>query len=105
MVALTSEIDTTPSESLLDVDVGFYIGMPKSWSKKKRKLKNGQYCDNNADLDNYEKAIFDSLNKVLYVDDRQIVEISSRKIYSDEPCIIFNMKTAGDSTNDKGGIM
>jgi len=105
MMALTSVMDITPSESLLDVDISFFIGMPKSWSKKKKESKNGQYCDNNADVDNYLKAILDSLNEVVYVDDRQIVEISARKIYSDQPCIKFNMKIIGDSTNDKGGIM
>ena len=105
MIALTSELDITPSESLLSVDIGFYIGMPKSWSKKKKELKNGQYCDNNADVDNYLKAILDSLNEVIYVDDRQIVEIYAKKLYSDKPCIKFKMKIIGDSTNDKGGIM
>jgi Holliday junction resolvase RusA-like endonuclease len=105
MIALTSELDITPSKSLLSVDIGFYIGMPKSWSKKKKELKNGQYCDNNADVDNYLKAILDSLNEVIYVDDRQIVEIYAKKLYSDKPCIKFNMKIIGDSTNDKGGIM
>ena len=105
MEALTSELDITPSESLLSVDIGFYIGIPKSWSKKKKKLKNGQYCDNSADLDNYLKAILDSLNKVVYIDDRQIVEISARKIYSDQPCIKFKMITIGDSENDKSRVM
>tara|TARA_R110002110_G_scaffold265608_1_gene481483 strand:- start:475 stop:792 length:318 start_codon:yes stop_codon:yes gene_type:complete len=105
MKALTSELDIIPSESLLSVDIGFYIGMPKSWSKKKKKLKNGQYCDNNADVDNYLKAILDSLNEVVYIDDRQIVEISARKIYSDQPCIKFKMIIIGDSRNDKSGVV
>jgi len=105
MIALTSEMHFAPFEGLLGVDIGFYIGMPKSWSKKKKKSKDGRYCDNNADVDNYLKAILDSLNEVVYVDDRQIVEISARKIYSDQPCIKFKMKIIGDSTNDKGGIM
>jgi len=96
MIALTSELDITPSESLLSVDIGFYIGMPKSWSKKKKESKHGQYCDNNADVDNYLKAILDSLNEVVYVDDRQIVEISAKKIYSYKPCIKFKMKIIGD---------
>ena len=105
MIALTSELDITPSESLLSVHIGFYIGMPKSWSKKKKESKHGQYCDNNADVDNYLKAILDSLNEVVYVDDRQIVEVYAKKIYSDKPCIEFNMKIIGDSTNDEGRIM
>ena len=96
MIALTSELDLTPFEGLLGVDIGFYIGMPKSWSKKKKELKESSYCDNNADVDNYLKAILDSLNEVVYVDDRQIVEISARKIYSNKPCIKFKYKRIGD---------
>ena len=36
MIALTSEVHSAPFEGLLGVDIGFYIGMPKSWSKKKK---------------------------------------------------------------------
>ena len=96
MIALTSEMHFAPFEGLLGVDIGFYIAMPKSWSKKKKELKEGRYCDNNADVDNYLKAILDSLNEIVYVDDRQIVEIAARKIYSNKPCIKFKYKTIGD---------
>ena len=104
MIALTSEVHSAPFEGLLGVDIGFYIAMPKSWSKKKKESKEGRYCDNNADVDNYLKAILDSLNEVVYVDDRQIVEISARKIYSSTPCIKFKYKTIGDE-DDKSRIM
>ena len=96
MIALTSELDLTPFEGSLRVDIGFYISMPKSWSKKKKESKESSYCDNNADVDNYLKAILDSLNEGVYVDDRQIVEISARKIYSNKPCIKFKYKPIGD---------
>ena len=62
------------------------------WSKKKKQSLDARYCDNNADVDNYLKAILDSLNEVVYVDDRQIVEISARKIYSSKPCIKCKFK-------------
>ena len=92
MNALTSELDIVPFEGLLSVDIGFFIGMPNSWSKKKKQSLDARYCDNNADVDNYLKAILDSLNEVVYVDDRQIVEISARKIYSSKPCIKCKFK-------------
>jgi Holliday junction resolvase RusA-like endonuclease len=92
MKALTSEMDTTPCEKLISVDIEFNVRIPKSWTKKKKKEKNGQYCDNGCDIDNYLKAILDSLNGVLFVDDRQVVEVYARKRYSDKPNIIFAMK-------------
>ena len=92
MKALTSEMETIPSEKLISVDIEFNVRIPKSWSKKKSKEKNGQYCDNSCDIDNYLKAILDSLNGVLFVDDRQVVEVYARKRYSDKPNIKFAMK-------------
>ena len=92
MKALTGEMDTTPSKKLISVDVEFNVKIPKSWTKKKKEEKNRKYCDNGCDIDNYLKAILDSLNGVLFVDDRQIVEVYARKRYSDKPNIIFAMK-------------
>lgn len=37
------------------------------------------------DLDNLEKFILDCCSGILYRDDKQIVEISSKKLYSDQP--------------------
>jgi len=71
-------------EGLIFADMTFFIPMARSWSKKKKSLKNEQYCDNNADLDNYEKAILDSLNGIYFKDDRQIVSQKSQKIWADK---------------------
>ena len=92
MEALTSEIEITPSEKLVSVELEFRIMMPKSFSKKKRQGLNNTYCSNNSDIDNYIKAILDSLNGVFYIDDKQVVEIFARKIYSDEGYILYKQK-------------
>lgn len=39
----------------------FYIPLPKSWSKKKRKQYHGTFMQSTPDLDNYTKAVIDSL--------------------------------------------
>jgi len=71
--------------------------MAKSWSNKKKTSKNGQFCDNNADLDNYEKAILDSLNNVYFHDDKQIVVQKSKKIWAKKGSIKIILK---EITND-----
>jgi len=71
--------------------------MAKSWSNKKKSSKNGQFCDNNSDLDNYEKAILDSLNGIYFHDDKQIVQQSSQKIWAEQGSIKIILK---EITND-----
>ena len=83
MDELLENVDKEWLEGLIFADMTFFVGIPKSWSKKKKKLKSGQWCDNNADLDNYEKSILDSLSGVYFHDDRQIVQQQSKKIWAD----------------------
>tara|TARA_R110002073_G_scaffold100767_1_gene229122 strand:- start:219 stop:620 length:402 start_codon:yes stop_codon:yes gene_type:complete len=83
MDELLENVDKEWLEGLIFADMTFFVAIPKSWSKKKKKLKSGQWCDNNADLDNYEKAILDSLSGAYFHDDRQIVQQQSKKIWAD----------------------
>lgn len=92
MEALTSELETTPSEKLVSVELEFGIMIPKSWSKKKKEELNNTYCSNNSDIDNYIKAILDSLNGIVYIDDKQVVELFAKKIYSEEGYILYKHK-------------
>ena len=100
MEALTGEISTTPCENLVCVSLEFMIKIPKSWSKKKRLERENTYCNNNSDIDNYIKAILDSLNGVYFIDDRQVVEVFAIKKYSNEPRILFKMM---EMDNDERG--
>jgi len=79
------------------------IKIPESWSKKKKQELNNTYCSNNSDIDNYIKAILDSLNGVFFIDDRQVVEIFARKIYSNEGYILYKQKEI--EQNDEVRIM
>ena len=100
MEALTGELDTTPCENLVVVSLRFKIKIPQSWSKKKRLERENTYCNNNSDIDNYIKAILDSLNGVYFMDDRQVVEVFASKKYSNEPRISFKMM---EINNDERG--
>lgn len=67
---------------LLRCQIKLNVPLAKSLSKKKKEALCGKYCDNNADLDNYAKGVMDAMNKTVYDDDRQIVELSISKIWS-----------------------
>lgn len=43
-----------------------------------------KYNTSKRDLDNFIKFVLDALNKILYIDDSQIIEIESGKYYSEE---------------------
>ena len=55
MKVLTDKLDIEPLEGLLEADIAFFVQIPKSWSKKNKLAKEGAFCDNNADIDNYAK--------------------------------------------------
>jgi len=57
----------------------FYMPKPKSLPKKK-----ALYHVKRPDLSNLEKAVEDALNDVVYIDDSQVFEKHSYKIYASE---------------------
>lgn len=69
--------------------IRFYYEIPGSWSKKKQEqARNGHICPIvKPDLDNCVKGIYDSLNKVAWNDDNQVVSTVATKCYSDNPRI------------------
>ena len=72
----------------IKVETVIYLAIPKSWSKKKKELFNGQWKMNNCDNDNYEKGIWDSLNGRAWYDDYQIVWNETKVMYAYEGQVI-----------------
>jgi Holliday junction resolvase RusA-like endonuclease len=56
----------------ISVRVAFFLEAPK-------KSKHGY--PSSADIDNYLKSLFDACNGVVWKDDRQIVELTARKVF------------------------
>ena len=61
----------------MGIEVTFRVRRPKTVKR--------DYPSVAPDLDKYIRACLDSLTGICYVDDSQIVDISSRKVYSDTP--------------------
>ena len=74
IVSETFDSDTAIYTTPLEVDVEIYVKRPK-----KTKLSAPR-----ADIDNYLKAIFDSLNGVLWEDDTQIQKVYACKQWAPE---------------------
>lgn len=84
MELAVGDVQFTPFDIPIYARLDFFVQIPKSWSKKKKAENEGKFCTNNSDIDNYCKAILDSLNGVYYQDDRQIVMIRARKYWSED---------------------
>lgn len=87
-----------PLEDALKVEIDAYFGIPKSASKKKREAMINKQIrpSKKPDCDNIEKAILDALNGIAYVDDKQVIEATVRKWYSDVPRVIVMIEEISD---------
>lgn len=69
---------TIPAAGL---SVTFYLPMPKTWSKKKKKQLHGFLCQSRPDIDNLIKSFCDSLTP----EDKYIANLTATKRWADFP--------------------
>lgn len=80
----------TPYDCAIAVTARFIFPPLSSWNKATKLLfESGEiiYKTSKPDGDNLQKAIFDGLNGIVYVDDSRIAQIAVQKIYGKEPMI------------------
>ena len=79
-----------PSNKYIRMVITANFAIPKSVSKNKREqmLNHEILPDKKPDIDNIVKAILDGLNKTMYSDDKQIVELTVKKQYGENPCVV-----------------
>lgn len=84
-------------EKPLRAEIEVYIKMPKSFSKtKKQRAIAGEIRPLiKPDVDNCTKNIFDALNGIVYPDDKQIVELSVKKFYSETEFVKVRIEDLG----------
>ncbi len=87
--SVSNELIRFPDEAQLDMRIIAYYSIPASNSKKvkEKKLKGAIRPVKKPDMDNVLKCVADSLNKIAYHDDTQIVDCLVRKFYSLQPRI------------------
>lgn len=66
--------------------INVYHKVPKSYTKKRIQAirDNLDYPQKKPDADNIAKIILDSLNKVAYDDDSQVVELRIKKLWTED---------------------
>jgi Holliday junction resolvase RusA-like endonuclease len=90
MVAMgSSKPLTTPLEAFIYIS----YPVPASYSKSRTKvcLEGLERPTKKPDIDNVIKAFLDSMNGIIYVDDTQVVELHSTKVYG-EPYVEVMIK-------------
>lgn len=82
-------------DAMLDLRIKAYYSIPKSASKKRHAamLSGDIRPTKKPDMDNVIKIIADSLNKIAYRDDTQIVDCQVRKFYSEKPRVEVMIQT------------
>lgn len=64
----------------------------------------GVTYNDHGDVDNYAKAVFDSLNKILYADDKQIIDMRVRRRWSTLPGFRLTVQRAGLSKSEYSNL-
>lgn len=82
------------NDDMIYMEILAYYEIPKSKSKKVKAQMEQNIIrpTKKPDIDNVVKIVADSLNKVAYRDDTQIVDCVCRKFYSYNPRVVVIMK-------------
>ncbi|MFD0825831.1 RusA family crossover junction endodeoxyribonuclease [Neobacillus sp. M.A.Huq-85] len=78
-------------EGPISLVVTFYMPIPKNGKSCGVKVKEGQFHISTKDLDNLVKGLLDALNGIAFIDDKQVCQINSEKVYSHNPGIGFEL--------------
>ena len=82
----------------IEVNLVFGMPIPKSTAKSRKAamLEGIIKHTKKPDVDNLQKAVLDALNKIAWGDDSQIVRITAKKEYTNEPYVYLYMKEYTD---------
>ncbi len=72
-----------PIDTPVCVALEFHFAPPKSLSDKKRAALIGQAMTKKPDIDNLVKLVFDAMNGIVWMDDKQVSSLTTKKVYSE----------------------
>jgi len=87
LAAHTAMRGKPPIEGPVRLELKMFVPAPASWSRKKRELALGGAVlpTTKPDIDNVLKGICDAMNGVVFLDDKQVCEVSVTKRYAATP--------------------
>ena len=76
-----------PLDGAIEMTITVVFRVPASWSRKRQAqaLAGTLAKVTKPDIENSVKGAMDALQSVVYLDDRQIVSLTARKVYGDRP--------------------
>jgi len=81
-------------EKPIEMGFHFYMPMPKSWNKKKKREMLGQFHTQTPDMDNLIKAVKDCLTGHAYADDCHVASYSyARMEWSEKGRIVVELES------------
>jgi Holliday junction resolvase RusA-like endonuclease len=94
--------DIGPYSGPIAIWIDAMYSIPQSWSKK-RKLDPGPKISK-PDIDNIAKSVLDGLNGLAFVDDAQIIHLSSKKRWGEWDKTYVTIDRIGDSADLFAGV-
>lgn len=80
------------TDKSLKITLLFEIPMANSWSNKKKLQLLKRPHTAKPDIDNLLKTVLDAANGYVWIDDGQVFELHTKKIYSDTPKIKIKLE-------------
>ena len=90
---IRSQFRNNPFKCPIHLDIHFFMPIPKSASKIRRKEMKANMIQHmiRPDIDNLAKFVLDCLNGLVFDDDSQVFSMKIQKSYSDNPATIINI--------------
>ena len=94
MMARAAMGASEPLDTPVTVAIYIRVGIPASYSKQKRKdaLSGVLKPTKKPDIDNIAKCFLDAMNEIVYLDDKQVVNLHLTKVYAETPAVEVMVK-------------